>query len=167
LTTAIDAGAEVLDVKVCPHCAEELPDEATVCSRCRKDPAVAPAWAVAKRSEAPPVGLWWDDSEDTWEPNRVPDPMDEHPGLYESLEPAAAHEPEIPRIVWAALALTLFGGGIITGLVLGIIARRQIKSSNGRLGGLALANIAIALNLVTLIYVVFVIGPALWRALMT
>ena len=127
---------------------------------------MAPAWAVEKRGNAPPGGLWWDDSEDAWEPNRVPDPMDDIPGLYESLEPAAAQEPEIPRIVWAALALTLFGGGFITGLVLGIVARQQIKSSNGRLGGLALANIAIALNLVVLIYVVFVIGPSLWKALM-
>jgi hypothetical protein len=33
-------------MKVCRHCAEELPDEATVCPECHKDPAVAPAWAV-------------------------------------------------------------------------------------------------------------------------
>jgi hypothetical protein len=153
-------------VKVCPHCAEELPDEATSCSNCRKDPAKAPAWAAARRPEAAPLGSWPHESEDAWEPNRFPDPLDDVAGPYESLEPQAAKEPPIPWIVWAALAWTLFpGGGIIIGLVLGIVARRRIKASNGDLGGLALANIAIALNLVTLSYVVVVIGPSFWRAL--
>jgi hypothetical protein len=46
-------------------------------------------------------------------------------------------------------------------------ARRQIKSSDGRLGGLALANIAIALNLVTLIYIPVVIVPSFWKAMQT
>jgi len=58
----------------------------------------------------------------------------------------------------------LLSGGIIIGLVLGIVARRQIKSSNGRLGGLVLANIAIALNLVPLIYILIVIVPSLLKA---
>ena len=92
------------------------------------------------------------------------DPLDDISDLYEGLEPAAAREREIPRIVWLALVWTLFGG-IVIPLVLGIIARRRIKASNGRLGGLALANIAIALNLVSLTYIVFVIGPPLWKAL--
>jgi hypothetical protein len=93
--------------------------------------------------------------------------LDDVPGPHESFEPSAARERPIPRIVWASLIWTLFGGGIIIGLVLGIVARRKIKSSNGQLGGLVLANIAIALNLVALIYVVFVIGPSLWTALKT
>ena len=45
-----------------------------------------------------------------------------------------------------------------------IIARRRIKASDGQLGGLVLANIAIALNLVALAYIVLVIGPSFWRA---
>lgn len=157
-------GAELPEVKVCRHCAQELPDEATACSHCRKDPAVVPAWAEAKRGEAPQRGSWWDEPEDAWEPARVPDPLDDVPGLYEGLEPAAAREREVPRIVWVALVWTLFGG-IVIPLVLGIIARRRIKASNGRLGGLGLANIAIAVNLVALTYIVFVIGPPLWKAL--
>ena len=85
------------------------------------------------------------------------------PGPYDGLEPEAARERPIPRIGWVALIWTLLpGGGIIIGLVLGIIARRRIKASNGQLGGLALANIAIALNLVTLSYFVLVIGPSFW-----
>jgi hypothetical protein len=100
----------------------------------------------------------------------VPDSLDDIPGPLESLEPAAAREPKIPWIVWVALLATLFSGalfsgGIIVGLVLGIIARRQIKSSDGRLGGLALANIAIALNLVSLIYILVVSVPSLWKAM--
>ncbi len=95
----------------------------------------------------------------------MPDSQDDIPGAFESLEPAAAREPEIPLIVWVALLATLFSGGIIVGLVLGIVARRQIRSSDGRLGGLALANIAIALNLVPLIYILVVIVPSLWKAM--
>lgn len=95
----------------------------------------------------------------------MPDSLDDVPGPFERLEPAAAREPEIPRIVWVALLATLFSGGIIVGLVLGIVARRQIRSSDGRLGGLALANLAIALNLVPLIYILVVIVPSLWKAM--
>jgi hypothetical protein len=101
------------------------------------------------------------------EPNSVPDPLDDTGGPFESLEPAAARERPVPWIVWVSLGATLFGGGIIIGLVLGIVARRQIKASDGRLGGLALANIAIALNLVPLIYILVVIVPSLWKALQT
>jgi hypothetical protein len=125
---------------------------------------MAPAWGAARRPEATPLGSWHE-SEDAWEPDRIPDPLDDVPGPYESLEPQAAQEPPTPWIVWASLVWTLFGGGIIIGLVLGIVARRRIKASNGQLGGLALANIAIVLNLVTLGYLVFVIGPSFWRAL--
>lgn len=158
---------EAWKVKVCPHCAEELPDEATVCSQCQKDPAVRPAWATSRKppNETP---HWsdWRGSEDAWEPNSVPDPLDDAPGRLESLEPPAAREREIPRIAWMALVWTVFpGGGIIIGLVLGIVARRRIKASNGRLGGLALANIAIAVNLVPLIYILVVIVPSFWKAM--
>jgi hypothetical protein len=38
-------------------------------------------------------------------------------------------------------------------------------SSDGRLGGLALADISIALNLVPLIYIVVVFVPSLWKAM--
>jgi hypothetical protein len=157
--------AEIPGVKVCPHCAEELPDEATSCSNCHKDPAKVPAWAAAIRPEATPLGSSMHQSEDAWEPNRLPDPLDGSPGPYESLEPRAAQQRPIPWIAWASLVWALFGGGIVIGLVLGIVARRRIKASNGQLGGLALANIAIALNLVTLVFIVVVIAPSFWRAL--
>jgi hypothetical protein len=65
------------------------------------------------------------------------------------------------------LISTLLFGGIIIGLVLGIVARRRIKSSNGQLGGLVLANIAIALNLVWLTYILVVIVPSGWKAMQT
>ena len=50
---------------------------------------------------------------------------------------------------------------------LGIVARRRIKSSNEQLGGLVLANIAIALNLVWLTYILVVIVPSGWKAMQT
>jgi hypothetical protein len=73
--TATAAGRRKdLGVKVCPHCAEELPDEATVCSNCLKDPAVAPAWAVPRRpDEFPPS------PGNAWEPNSVPRTSDDVP----------------------------------------------------------------------------------------
>jgi hypothetical protein len=154
-------------VKVCPHCTEELPDEATVCPVCHKDPAARPAWAVAKRPDEAP-SQW---PEDAQGPNPDPDLLER----IQRLEDATRERP-IPQIVWVSLALSyswLFVGllgfllhGIaglilvlvglhITGLVLGIVARHQIEASNGRLGGMMWANIAIALNLIRLVLYVF------------
>jgi hypothetical protein len=80
--------------------------------------------------------------------------------------------------VWVSLILWLFGGMIgfglsgITGpilaivvpaigLILGIVGRSQIKASNRPLYGLMWANIAIALHLVSLAWVLFTIAPLL------
>jgi hypothetical protein len=155
-------------MKVCPHCSEELRDETPVCPQCHKDPAVPPAWATSGGS--PNEARHWSDWREpagAWEPNRLPDPLDDVPGPYERLEPLAAQERPIPWIVWASLIWTLGSGGIIVGLVLGIVARRRIKSSNGQLGGLVLANIAIALNLVWLTFILVVIVPSWWKAMQT
>jgi hypothetical protein len=67
----------------------------------------------------------------------------------------------------ASVIWTLLFGGIIIGLVLEIVARRRIKSSNAQLGGLVLANIAIALNLPWLTYILVVIVPSGWKAMQT
>jgi len=40
-------------VKVCPHCAEELPDDATVCPECHKNPAEIVASAMPEASHEP------------------------------------------------------------------------------------------------------------------
>ncbi len=151
---------------MCPHCAEELPDQATICSECHKDPAARPAWAVANRPDEAP-SRW---PEDARGPNPDPDLLER----IQRLEDATRKRP-IPPIVWVSLALSfswlfvgLFGFflhgilgvilvlvGLITGLVLGIVARHQIEASNGRLGGMIWANIAIALNLIRLVLFVF------------
>jgi hypothetical protein len=88
---------------------------------------------------------------------------------------------EVPSTVWLSLILWLFGGvlgyglfaitgitgpipaiaGPVIGLILGIVGRGQIKSFNGQLGGLTLANIAIALHLISLVWLLISIGPLL------
>jgi hypothetical protein len=126
---------------------------------CGKDPAVLPAWAVPKRPDEvlPP-----------WQPNRIPDPSDDIPGPYEGLEPDVAQKPLLPPAVTVSLGLALFGGmvgfglsgisglilvpaGHAIGLILGIVGRSQIKGSNWPRDRLIWANIAIALNFVSLI----------------
>lgn len=54
-------------MKVCPHCAEELPDEIRVCSQCSRDTTVEPVWKTNPRvpsgtglygpGAGPPTGL--------------------------------------------------------------------------------------------------------------
>lgn len=146
--------AEGSKVKVCPHCAEELPDDATVCSECHKDPSVLPEWAMTGRSYEPVRGRLGDERE----PDGSPELIDR----IERLEDATRERP-IPPVVWVSLALsfgplisllprvgltgTILGiAGLVAGLVLGLLARWQIQASNGRLGGMIWANIAIALN---------------------
>ncbi len=147
-------------MKVCPHCAEELPDDATVCSECHKDPAVPPAWVAAGRSDDL-VQRRTDDA-------RAPDRIAELHDRIERLEDATRERP-IPQVVWVSLALSFsplissllpgvgFTGailgalGLVAGLALGIIARSQIQASNTRLGGMVWANVAIALNALRLV----------------
>ena len=133
---------------------------------CGKDPAVLPSWAVPKRPDEvlPP-----------WQPNRIPDPSDDIPGPYEGLEPDVAQKPLLPPAVTVSLFLALFGGiftfrlfgrtGLILvlavpaiGLILGIVGRSQIKGSNWPRDRLIWANIAIALHLVGLIWVLLSIS---------
>jgi hypothetical protein len=136
---------------------------------------VAPAWAAPRRPDEPSPRLG-----DVFGPNRVLPTSDRVPAPYERLEPGRALG-EVPSTVWLSLILWLFGGvlgyglfaitGItgpipaiavpVIGLILGIVGRGQIKSSNGQLGGLVLANIAIALHLVSLVWLLISIGPLL------
>jgi hypothetical protein len=150
-------------VKVCPHCAEELPDEATACSNCKKDPAVAPAWAVPRRpDESAPWRLG-----DAFEPDGVPPTSDHVHAPFKRLEPSGTLG--IPSKVWMSLFLAfvwgfawgMIGGltspelhwgtrlilqavGYIAGLILGIWGRTEVGPSDRT--GQILGNIAIALN---------------------
>jgi hypothetical protein len=163
-----------LGVKVCPHCAEELPDEATVCSTCGKDPALAPAWATPRRSDELPPS-----PQNMWDPSGVPRTADGVPPYFKDLEPDAARHGSlgIPWKVWVSLALAfgwsfvlfavtprLVGGGLYllpvgyaVGLILGIMGRTEVTESD-RLGQI-LSIIAIGMNAIRLAMTVFTILP--------
>jgi hypothetical protein len=143
--------AETLSVKMCPHCAEELPDEATVCPTCRKDPAVAPAWAAPR----PPREAGSARLGNVWGPNGVL-PTSEHvPAPYKTPEPARAG---VPATVWASLILgwgwgwvapvpsgvagLIVPAGYVVGLIFGIWGEVQASDRRGRM----LATLAIIVN---------------------
>jgi hypothetical protein len=100
-------------VKVCPFCAEELPDEATVCSRCHKDPAAAPAWNVSERPDETSLRRLGD----AFGPDGVLPTSDRVFTPPKRLEPSGAST--IPSKVWMSLTLALvpeFALGMIVGL---------------------------------------------------
>jgi hypothetical protein len=157
-----DQTPKVSSVKVCPHCAEELPDEATVCSICRKDPALAPARKAPERPDETSLRRLGDAfGSDGILPTseRVPAPFK---------DPETSWASGIPSKVWISLALALAWGlasgvaglaspalpwgtrlilqaaGFIAGLILGIWGRAEVPAWD-RLGQI-LGNIAIGLN---------------------
>jgi hypothetical protein len=158
-----DPAPKVPSVKVCPHCAEELPDEATVCSNCHKDPALGPAWNVPERPDETSLRRLGD----VFGPDGVLPTSDQVPAaptkLLESSEAS-----RIPSKVWMSLILALLWGfasgripwltglapswgtpivqaaGYIAGLILGIRGRAEVVPSDRR--AQILGNTAIALN---------------------
>jgi hypothetical protein len=158
-------------VKVCPFCAEELSDEATVCSKCHKDPAVAPAWSVPGRPDETSLRRLGD----VFGPDGFLPTSDQVPSPFERLEPSGASR--IPSKVWMSLILGLVWGfalrmiagqtspslpswarfilpaaGYIAGLILGIWGRAESGASDRR--GEILGNVAIALNAYRLAWIV-------------
>lgn len=154
-------------MKVCPHCAEELPDDATACSNCHKDPAMAPAWLAPRRPDEPPP--WW--SEDAFAPNNVPRTSDGVPRSYERLEPAVAGEGStgVPTKIWVSFILALGWGviplpasmaglilrpaGYVVGLVLAVKGRGEVAASDRLAHGLAM--VAVILNAIDLALAMF------------
>jgi zinc-ribbon domain len=131
--------AEASRVKVCPHCAEELPDEATVCPQCHKDPAQAPAWATPRRpDESQP---WW--SEDVLQPSHGSGPPDV-PASYRRMEPSAGRDGSlgVPSKVWTSIILG-FGWGLVAGIFAGPLplGARLIVLLLGYVVGLIVGNL--------------------------
>jgi hypothetical protein len=169
--SSIGAGphADTSSVRVCPHCAEELADEATVCPTCHKDPAVAPAWTAPKSpDESGPLRL-----DDVWGPNGVLPTSDRVPSLYyKPLEHAGAGVP--PKVLLSLLLalgwglvvslmplswvaeLILRPAGYVAGLVIGIRGRGEALDRLGRV----LAELAIVFNAINLAWTVY--GLVLW-----
>ena len=139
-------------MKVCPHCAEELPDEATVCPTCHKEPAKAPVWAAPRHpGEAGSSRLG-----NVWGPNGVLPTSERVPAPYEPPDPAKSEG--VPSKVWASLILgwcwgwvapdpsgavgLILPAGYVVGLILGIWGEVQASDRLGRM----LATLAIIVN---------------------
>ena len=162
---------KVPSVKVCPHCAEELPDEGTVCPNCHKDPALAPAWNVPLRPDETSLRRLGN----VFGPDGVLPTSDQVPSPFGRLEPSKTSR--IPLKVWISLILALAWGfalrmiagtslslplwarfmlpaaGYIAGLILGIWGRAEAGASDRR--GEILGNLAIASNAYRLAWIVF------------
>jgi hypothetical protein len=169
-------------VKVCPHCAEELPNEATVCPECHKDPTQAPAWGTTGPSdESRP---WWSSRSEGSDPG-IPNTV---PARYRGLEPPVAHWLGIPPKIRASLVIALAWGfvvnmldealllvgfpasagpvfsvlwvaGYTVGLILGYLGRAEVEDSD-RVGHI-LAWGGIGLNGFRLLFFILSLAPAL------
>jgi hypothetical protein len=154
-------------VKVCPHCAEELPDEATACSVCGRDPDAVPAWAErgAPDHRSPPR------LDDVFEPSGDLPTSDRVPAPHKSLERPGSSG--IPSKVWMSLILA-FGWRVVyvallpltwgsflgplgyaVGLILGISGKGEVQAD--RLGRI-LATVAIIFNAINLAWSVLGVG---------
>jgi hypothetical protein len=172
-------------VKVCPHCAEELPDDATVCPECHKSPTEAPAWATtARRDESQPS--WPDDRSQPGGDPSIPEIV---PTPHQRLEPAVARRSGIPPTVGASLIIAVAWGyvagfltqglaqvispdaafpsmrilgvaGFAVGLILAKVGRAEVEDSD-RIGHI-LVSIGIWLNAIHLAFylIPFVIALA-------
>lgn len=143
-------------MKVCPHCAEELPDEATICPTCRKNPAEAPAWAAPRA----PVGT--SRLGDVWGPNGALPTSERVPAPFKPSQ--TERRRAVPPIVWGSLilwwswgwiapipsgvaGLILMPAGYVVGLIFAIWGEVQASDRLGR----TLATLAIILNGMSLI----------------
>jgi hypothetical protein len=138
-------------MRVCPHCAEELPDDALVCTHCGKDPTVEPERSTPVRPD-----------EEPWRPGTPGAPLSPGSPAASGLPPGAAPPPterpvplgRQPANTLAVLSLVVvlvsgaFGffnwwlsmGLNVVGLVMAVVAMQQVRGSPGDRGfGFALA----------------------------
>jgi hypothetical protein len=135
-------------VKVCPWCAEELPDDARVCTQCGKDPDETPEWkrrpAAASASSVPGLGP----------PGSPPGP---DTPMFAGTETRAATINRLAKIAFAIVIVSFAIGFLFprvevsliadaVGLVLGVAALQQIRDSHGAQRGTEWALTAVILG---------------------
>jgi hypothetical protein len=118
-------------MRVCPYCAEELPDEIEICTHCGRDTAVEPEWkTVPGRPDAPGVSTPGPGST-AYPPSFGP------PAPPSSAErvPANALAVMALVVVLVSSAFGVFSRGLglvgdVAGLLMGAVAMQRIRASS-------------------------------------
>ena len=125
-------------MRVCPHCAEELPDDVRICTQCGKDATTEPDWRTTpRRADREP---WWQSGGPD-----MPGPPPTASGLPPQPTPPTGRTPfgrqPVNTLAVLSLVVVLLSGGLafvswwlslaanVIGLVMAGVAMQQIRTS--------------------------------------